>query len=79
MHQTVTITATMADGSIIVERTDDFGQYAGMVLGFRRDPDVCRVRWHVTEDDPEPPAQARLRRNADRLATTVRAAYTGEE
>jgi len=32
----------------IVEHTADFGEYVGIVLGFRRDPDCVRLTWHAT-------------------------------
>jgi len=31
-----------------VEHTADFGEYVGIVLGFRRDPDCVRLTWHAT-------------------------------
>lgn len=47
----VTITATMADGTILVEQAADFGRYLDLVLGFRRDPDCRRLTWRV---EPRP-------------------------
>ncbi len=43
----VTITATMVDGTCIVETTSHFGEFASIVLAFKRDPDTLRVVWHV--------------------------------
>jgi hypothetical protein len=54
MQQLVTIVATMQDGTVIVEHTGDFGEFVGLALGFRRDPDCVRLVWRV-EPVPPPP------------------------
>ncbi|HEY8744130.1 MAG TPA: hypothetical protein VIU62_13580 [Chloroflexota bacterium] len=54
MAQQVTIIAEMADGSHVVEHTEAFGEYVGMVLGFRWDPECVRLEWHPTPEPPEP-------------------------
>ncbi len=61
MRETVTITATMVDGTVIEETASDFGEFAGLVLGFRRDADVVSLTWHAT---PEPPAEELLESGA---------------
>ncbi len=63
--QTVTVFATMrpdTDGGpciVIVERTSDFDQFVGLVLGFRRDPDCVRLVWRLETPAPPLPAAAR--------------------
>lgn len=56
--QTVTLFATMRDGSVLVERTRDFGQFVGLVLGFRKDADGVRLVWRVQPPAPTTPAAA---------------------
>ena len=43
----VTVTATMADGTVLVEEAADFNVYLDLVLPLRRDPDVAELRWEV--------------------------------
>ena len=62
--QTVTIFATMREGVVIVERTSDFGTFAGLVLGFRRDPDCVRLVWRVEIEPPPSPTPAAAGRPA---------------
>ncbi len=49
--QQLTITATMQDGTAIVETAADFGAFVDLVLSFRRDSDVARLTWRL-EDAP---------------------------
>jgi len=58
MQQTVILTATMVDGSIIRERTTDFGRFVTLALAFRADPACVRLVWVVIDPPPRPPAHA---------------------
>ena len=55
MQQRVLIQAVMLDGTIIRDEARNFETFTGLVLGFRRDPDVARLTWTVLLEPPEPP------------------------
>lgn len=38
----------MADGSVIVEQTSDFGEFVSLVLSFRNDSECVRLVWRIT-------------------------------
>lgn len=50
MQPPLTIIATMADGSTIVEHVATFAAFIAVVLPFRRDPECLRVTWYPTGD-----------------------------
>jgi|GEM_PF-3275574 len=58
MEQVVIIIATMADGTVIRERTADFGRFVTLALAFRADPACVRLVWVVIDPPPRPPAHA---------------------
>jgi len=58
MQQRVLIQAVMLDGTIIRDEARNFETFTGLVLGFRRDPDVARLTWTVLLEPLEPPEPA---------------------